>query len=319
MIEPTAESNDHGYAALIELVRAHSAKPPAPATFRELVVHIDELRPRFNEEVHDLAELYLAFFALSAIESVVERPRDEQLDLLALTVFPTAFEVEPRKGESAQAYLLRLCGDALPRECKDYVPEGWPVVLTAKARRMLKHRAQEALSTCTTCASEEVFEEVLARYSERVARDDAFAKEHEDAYLPRRWPMAAEHRAPWSGAVLLARVGGEPTLGGEPLPPGEWHRLLARQRRGAAVLGVHLEPDDHVDTLKVIARDAARAGYAELALQVRDAKYPYALGEYRLALRGRARRVDVRDIDTIQILARALDARAARSETPPRL
>ena len=82
------------------------------------------------------------------------------------------------------------------------------------------------------------------------------------------------------------------------------------------MLGVHLGPDDRVETLRVIGRDARRAGYRELALQVRGEHFPYELGEYRLALGGRGRAADVRAIDTIQVLARSLDAARSRGRTP---
>jgi hypothetical protein len=321
VVKRSPESNDHGYAALISLVEAHSAKPVSPVAFRQFVVDVAGVRPRFNEEVSDLAELYVAFFALPVFESVAGETRQAQLDAIALTVFPTAFELEPEAGESARDYLLRLCGDVQPLMCKDFVPEGWAVVLSAKARRRLKHRAEEALSQCTTCGDETVYTEILERFSKVVAREDAFAKEHEGDYVRGKWPMAGGHADAWSEVSLFARVDGVVSLDGQVLPPGAWHRPLkaARARGGQRVLGVHLEPDDSTGDLRAIGRDAARAGYELVAVQVRDAQFPYALREYRVALRGRARRVDVRDIDTIQILARALDAKRAHGDTPPRL
>ena len=68
---------------------------------------------------------------------------------------------------------------------------------------------------------------------------------------------------------------------------------------------------------------AARAGYRTVALQVRGKTYPYALGEYRIAAArgGRGESVDIRDVDTVQILVRALDAAAGRAggDAPIRL
>ncbi len=320
MVEEQPDDNDHGHAALLAAVEAHTAKPASPVAFREFVVQIDEIRPRFNEEIADFAALYLAFLALPVMESLVDMPREQQLDALALTVFPTAFGLDPKPGETSHDYLLRLCGVEQPLECKEYVPEGWPVVLSAKVRRKLKFRAQEALYSCSICGNVETYTEILERFSKKVAAEDAFAALNEAESLPSAWAIAGGAAAAWSGAPVFAIDGdGDAVFEGEELPTGSWHRPLKQRRNGRAVLGVHLRPDDRVRTLETIAKDATRAGYSELALQVRVHGFPYALSEYRIGLRGRGKRIDVRSVDTIQILARALDALHHGGHTSPRL
>jgi len=320
MVERKPDDNDHGHAALLAAVEAHTAVPPSPVAFREFVLQIAQLRPRFNEEVSDFAELYLAFSALPVMESLVDLPRDQQLHALALTVFPTAFGLEPIAGEKPRDYLLRLCGEQQPLECKEYVPEAWPVVLSAKVRRKLKFRAQEALSGCNICGNEETYTGILERFSDKVAAEDAFAALNEGDYFPSAWSIAGGAAATWSGAPVFAIDGdGDAVFEGEELPVGSWQQPLKQGRQGRAVLGVHLRPDDRVRTLKTIATDASRAGYSELALQVRAHGFPYVLSEYRIGLRGRGKRIDVRDVDTIQILARVLDALHQGGHTSPRL
>jgi hypothetical protein len=318
MVEVEPDDNDHGHAALLAAVEAHTKRPVTPEAFREFALEIRGIAPRFNEEISEFAELYLAFAALPVMQSLVDLPRDEQLDRLALTVFPTAFGLEPEPGETAYDYLLRLCGEAQPLECKEYAPQGWPVVLVAKARRKLKHRAQEALSGCNICGNEDTYTGILEEFGETVAKEDAYAALHEDDYLPEKWPLAGPAAEPWSDAHVFALAGGDATLDAEPLPTGRWVKPLAAARDGDTVLGVHLRPTAKVRELRVIAGDASKAGYRELALQVREKSYPFERKQYRLQLTGRATRVDVRDIDTIQILARALDPMAAR-KTPARL
>jgi hypothetical protein len=313
LLQPAPDENDHGRAALLAAVEEHAALPPSPAAYRAFTTKVDALRPRFNAEVSDHAGLYVAFFALPVLEAQLERPRPEQLEALALTVLPAAFGVQPRPQETVRDYLLRVCGREQPLDCKDWVPEGWPVMLLARARRELKHKAGEALSTCTICGDESRYEQMLAHFSELVAKEDAHAKLMEDEYVPSAWPTAGEHADAWAGAPLFAIDGdGNARLGDETLPPGSWRLALRGARAGGnTTLGVHLRPRDRLKTLRTVAADAAAAGYTELALQVRRHGFPYPLAQYRISLRA-GRRVDVRDTDTIQILARALDALAAR-------
>lgn len=319
LVAASPDDDDHGRAALLAAVEAHAAKPPTPANYRAFVLELRALRPRFNAEVAQHADLYETFFALPVLQAVADRPRDEQLDALALTVLPSAFGVDPAPGEDARAYLLRVCGREQPLECKQYVPEGWPVVLLARARRDLKHRASEALHACTICGDVAVYERMLAEFADAVAAEDAYAAEHADDYLPGCWALAGDRAQPVTeDAPLLAidtdghaTLDADPLSGGdgEPLSGGSWVRALAAARRGRSLLAVHLRPGDRVRTLRAIERDAARAGYAAIALRVRRAGYPYPLREYRIDLPAGTRRVDVREVDTIQILARAVDAR----------
>jgi len=319
LLPPGADGSDHGQAALIAAVESYNGKPATPAGYRAFALEIDGLRPIFNEEVGEFADMYLSFLALPILEAQLDRPRDQQLEALALTVFPTAFGVEPRAGEAVRDYLLRLCGESKPLECREYAPEGWPLILSAKVRRTMKHRAQGALDSCSICGERATYVGILEKFDTGAAKEDALAAEHEDEYDPHRWPMSGESAAPWSGAPLFALVDGDALLDGAPLPSGAWHPSLTAARHGTRVLGVHLTPSTQVRTLRVLATDATRAGYHELALQVRDRRFPYTLGEYRIALRGAAPRLDTRDIDTIQILARALDLTRSKTDRPPRL
>ncbi len=319
VVKPGPATNDYAYKDLLAAVADHATKPVSPEEFKAFADRVGQLRPRFNEEIRELADMYLAFAALPVLQQQLDRPRDEQLHALALTVYPTAFGVGARDGESARDYLLRLCGEELMFECRDIVPEGWPVLLSAKVRRKMKQKAQTALKNCVTCADKAIYQQRLDDYKKSVTAEDAYAKEHESDYSPRAWAMSAGNVRPWSGAVVFALDGGEPLLAGKPLPTGSWVEPMADARGDARVLGVHLKPGARVDQLRAIAKDAAAAGYDELALQVRDRQYPYELGEYRISLARKGKRIDVRDIDTVQILARQLDHYANQHKDPPRL
>ena len=91
--------------------------------------------------------------------SVAAKPMAEQVEELALTVWPTLLgqeivadkilinqdprwlEFKPKQGEAARDYLMRLCGGVLAGECKQVVPEYQGAAVAAYAMR----RATELL------------------------------------------------------------------------------------------------------------------------------------------------------------------------------
>jgi|GEM_PF-3262015 len=304
-----ASSDDHGYADLIAAIEEQSKQPTSPTHYRDFVERVQVLSPRFNEEMREIAELYTAFRALPVIEAHLDRPRSEQLGLLAKTVFPTAFGLEPNDDESVDGYLQRLCGVEDPLSCKQYVPEGWPVVMSARARRSLKHRAQEALDGCGLCPDEASHRAYLEKFSKLAAKEDAYAARVDRRFRTDRWPVTGQNGGePWAGYPLFALVGdGKAVFGDEELAPGKWAEPLAARRGDAKTLGVHLLPDTKVQTLRVLAADAAAAGFTQIALQARRSEYPYEIRQYAISLGRKGARVDVRDIDSVQILVRALD------------
>jgi hypothetical protein len=315
--------HDYGYDQLLAAVARHAEQPVSPDQFRQFVGQVDQLAPQFNEDTEQRAELHTAFFAIEVVRAQREHPPAQQLSALALSVFPTAFRVTPRADESERAYLLRLCGTEKPDECRAIVPEGWPIVLTARARRRLKERAVEALSNCRRCEDVSTFSAELEAFSAEVKELDAEAARRRDDFSPRRWPVAAAQGQPWPDQAPLLSIAadGEARLNGEPVPPERRPERLRALRKDGRTLGVHLLPSDRVGTLRAIGAEARRVGYQVVALQARERQFPYPVRAYPLSVgRGRgARRADVREVDTIQILVRSLDAAYARSDQPVRL
>jgi hypothetical protein len=133
-----------------------------------------------------------------------------------------------------------------------------------------------------------------------------------DRATPSFWPRAGTASAPWSGAPVLELGGDTVTLDGEPMADDEWRRLLAERRAGRTALAVHLRPRQETRVLRAALADAAKAGWTTVALQVRAGAYPFELREYTLATRGRGPAVEVRDVDSIQVLVQALDAAVTR-------
>jgi len=316
------DPSDYGQSALVAAANELSANPSSPAAYRAFRDKVDALRGKFSESVAEEAERYLVFLALGPLESVADRSREEQLQALALTVWPTVFEVKPREGESPKAYLERVCTTEMATECKHSVPDYWPVMLGAMVWTRLKERAHVAYRTCGSCTDDPGYVAALAKYDEQEGKWSALAGKAKDAAKPESWPVAGKNAKPWSGAPLLARdLDGKTFLDDAELSPRQLRKQLAERRGDRSVLGVYLNPRDRVETVRALLDDVAAAGYSEVAFLALDPHFPYAKKEYRLAIGRRARGAAVpsRNSDTVQVLVQALDAIAAGATGPLRL
>ncbi|HEU5056688.1 MAG TPA: hypothetical protein VFU21_09175 [Kofleriaceae bacterium] len=308
-------TGDYGRVELDKAVATFQKQPTSPAAYRALALEVQRLDPVFNQPVRDTAERQLAFLALEPMAAQIDRSPEEQVEALALTVWPTAFNVEPNAGETARAYLERVCSGPLATECKYVVPERWPTVLAAMVWRRMKMRAREAYSQCRLCKQDTTFPAMLEKFDQFDNRMQAERARLGDRADRDAWPEAGEHMAPWSGAPLLDLVADPFEWNGEEFD-GDWQDRIRGRPEGADVLGLHVRPRTEVRHVRAVVAAAARAGYRAVALQVRGRTYPYPLGEYRIAAArrgGRGESVDIRDVDTVQILARALDAAAGRA------
>jgi hypothetical protein len=312
-------TGEYGKTALEAAVAAFREDPTSTASYRAFVVEVNRLASAFNQPVADTAERHLAFLALEPMAAQFDKPPAEQLEALALTVWPTAFHVEPKAGESARAYLERVCAGPMATECKYIVPEEWPVVLSAMVWRRMKMRARESYSACRLCKQDKSYPAMLEKFDQFDNRVQAERAKVGDRADRDAWPEAGDAMAPWTAPPLLDLVADPFEFVGEEFD-GDWQDRIRARPKGAEVLGLHVRPRTEVRHVRAVLRGAARAGYRAVALQVRSRTYPYPLGEYRLATgrqRGRLETVDIRDVDTVQILTRALDAAAARAGKPP--
>ncbi|HKE20408.1 MAG TPA: hypothetical protein VKB80_36285 [Kofleriaceae bacterium] len=307
-------TGDYGRQALRAAVQKFRGAPRSPEAYRAMAVEIERIRPAFNQDVADEAERGLSFLALGPMAAQLDRPFEEQMAALALTVWPTAIRLEPQASEAARAYLERACSSTMSAECKYVVPEYWPLVLSARVWKRMKDRARDAYSECRQCKQDPTFAALLEEYEQDATRVIHLAKAEEGRVERSAWPEAGTSASDWSGAPVLDLVADPPLFMGEPVE-GSWRARLRASRRGNGhdkVLAVHLRPRSEVRHLRDAVRSAAAAGYQAVALQVRGHAYPYPLREYRIATRGGGRAIDVRDVDTIQYLVRTLDAAAAR-------
>ncbi|HTE56348.1 MAG TPA: hypothetical protein VK698_36090 [Kofleriaceae bacterium] len=310
-------TGDYGRHALRAAVQKFRATPRSSEAYRALAVEVERLRPSFNQDVADEAERNLVFLALGPLEEQLERPLEEQMRALALTVWPTALHVEPKPGEDVRRYLERACAGPLAAECKYIVPEYWPLMLSHSVWRRLKDRSRVAYSACRPCAQEPSYAALLEQFDQHLSALDRRAHAEEGQAARDAWPEAGENAREWSGAPTIDLVPDPPLLAGQPIE-SDWRVQVRNLRKSLPppgdVLGVHLKPRAEVRQLRDVLRAAAAAGYREVALQARRREYPYQLVEYRLAARGAmGRPVDARDPDNIQFLVRGLDAAAERT------
>ena len=317
-----ADENAYGRAELLAAVQELSRGSRSPAEYRVLAQKVAALKPRFDESTAAEAERNLALLALEPLSSVQGQPMDEQLQALALTVWPTALGIEPKAGEDAQAYTRRLCAEELASHCKHVVPKYRPLIIGTLVWTRFKERARLAVNACKICESDPAYARVIAKFEEREAAMTARAAEIADDAHPSHWPVAGPNAAPWSDAPLIVelRPDGTAAMGGEELPAGEWGKALAAAHADADGLGVAIAPSTAVARLRALAKAAAVAGFRELTLQARVPEYPYDLRAYRMAIGRRGgKRVQVRDIDSVQVLVQALDAALAAGVVLPAL
>ncbi len=313
------QTGDYGKLELDKAVGEFRKSPTSPQGYRAIQVEAQRLDPVFNQPVRDIAERHLAFLSLEPMAAQVDKPPQEQVDALALTIWPTAFNVEPNAGESARAYLERVCAGPLATECKYIVPETWPTVLSAMVWRRMKMRAREAYAQCRLCKQDPSYSAMLEKFDQYDNRMQAARAKLGDRADRDAWPEAGEKMAPWSGAPLLDLVADPFEWNGADFD-GDWQDRIRARPRDADVLGLHVRPRTEVRHVRAVVAGAGKAGYRAVALQVRSRVYPYPLGEYRIATsgaRGGGESVDIRDVDTVQILVRALDAATARAGGAP--
>lgn len=308
-----SEGGDFGRAALFEAIETFRAEPTSPEAYRRLAAKIDELRPRFDDHIEEIADRMLSFLAIGPLEAYANRDPEERIEALAATVWPTALGPEPEPAESGHAYLERICGGELAGECKFLVPEMRALQLGARVWRRFRQRAQEAHAYCKRCQEDESYRRTLARYDETGFDIESEAAERKGDGHPSRWPRVDAMAQPWEDILTLeVGEGGTLRLSGKEVEAKRWREVLSRRHQDSSAVGLHLRPGTSARTLRDFVRDLGRLGYREIRLQVRAPEYPYELGYYRLATPGALRGavdIDVRDTDTVQVVSLAMEHR----------
>ena len=165
------EAHDYNHGELQAAVDKFVTAGRTPRAYAELARTTLALRPGMDRSTAEQAELRLVVLALAPIRSVAALPIDDQVDALALTVWPTllappieadgilrrresAPAVLPRPDEAPRPYLERLCGRQLAADCKQVVPEHQGTVISALATRRATERARGAVADCLICTTD---------------------------------------------------------------------------------------------------------------------------------------------------------------------
>lgn len=319
-VAPGADNRAYGRAQLLAAVEVFSKSDRSPTAYRTMAVAIEGLQPRFNDLVRVEAERHLVVLALTPLEANYQKTPAERLQLLATTVWPTALQQAPGPDETPTAYAQRLCGGPLALECQYVVPEYRALQLSAVVWDRLQERARTSIQGCEPCKSQPHYREVLDTYTRLERRLETRAANAVDKGKPSRWPLAGENALPWSNPPLLELADtGAHLFEGAAIEPGDWTPVLTAARLDHEVLGVFVKSSARVSDLRAALDEAQKAGFQQIALQVRMRQYPYDLAEYRLSTTPGEQTVRIRNIDTIQILVQALDTIAATGQRQHRI
>lgn len=319
---------DYHRGELLAAIDRFVAAGRSAASFGVLAAEVEALRPGMDESVAEEAERRMIVLALDPVEVLADRPLPEQVAALATTVWPFALKpglddalptgalaqrvlaLSVQDGETPDVYLIRLCGDVLAAECKFAVPELQGAIVRARAVERFTERARLAVQGCAPCVGEKTWTEAVTRW-EALDRGVAATADNDEALArPARWPMAGPGAVDWPAGIPLVIIedDGDAVLDGVVLAPGERIAAFRRARTGGP-LGVHLPAAARADQLEAMLADAARAGYREIVLQVRDTTYPWAVRGYRFAAAKKRRPGSPwRPTDTVQVVLRAVDA-----------
>ena len=173
------DATDYNHKALNAAVDEFVANGRSTQAYAELSRDLLVLRPGMDRTVAEEAELKLVVLALGPIKSVQAKSMAEQVNELALTVWPTLLSppveadavliqrdakaalLQPQSGEDARAYLQRLCGGPLAGDCKQVVPEHQGAVVATVATRRAMERVRNAVAACVMCSADPGWHEAV--------------------------------------------------------------------------------------------------------------------------------------------------------------
>ena len=305
-----------------------AAKRTAPA-YADLAQKVIALRPGMDATVAEEAELRMVVLALDPMVAHKDLPIIEQINALALTVWPTllaprieadqlnripdpkAVEYPPKPGEDANAYILRLCSSALVTTCKHAVPERQGEIVAALANRRATERVRISVSECLECSSEGAnpgWAAAVAGWEALDRRSAQTITEIENQADPGNWPAAgaaSDEDPQLPEAELTLR--GDIVVDGHAYGPNQQRIDVLKDLRGKSdVIALHFRPDQNLAAVKGVLEDAKKAGVQRVAVVAREPVYPYRRRVYWVA-NGTGLRANLRPTDSLQLLLHAVD------------
>jgi hypothetical protein len=320
------ESADYNQKALLQAVDKFVAAGRTPEAYGELSQTAFQLRAGMDHTVAQETELKLMVLALAPVQSVHAKPVSEQVDALALTVWPTllapeiaadellvkrdpnAVQMLPRSGETAQTYLIRLCGGPLAAECKHVVPELQGPVVAAVAARRATERVRNAVGDCVMCGADPGWHEAVRAWEALDRMANATINEAERRADPDNWPVAGS-AAELDVGLPEAEVNesGEVVIGGQHYAGNQRIPALRDLRGDSKALALHLRPEMSLAQVRALLADVHKSGTARVAVIARSAYYPWDRKIYWIA-DGVGTQTGLRATDSLQLLLHAVDA-----------
>lgn len=328
----SSETADYNHKELGAAVDTFVARGRTTQAYGDLASTVLALRPGMDHTVAAEAELKLLVLALGPIESVQSKPMAEQVEALALTVWPTliapaieadqvlikrdpnAAQLAPKPGEDAKAYLERLCGGPLAGECKQVVPEYHGAAISALAMHRATERVRNAVSDCLSCNTDPGWHEAVRQWESLDQASAVTIHDVERRADPDNWPIAgnaaqgasdiADVTSLWREAEINSI--GEVVIGGQRYAATARIEALRDLRGDSETITLHLRPDLSLAQVKGILADARKSGASKVAVVARAPQYPWERRIYWLSESGTTR-AGLRPTDSLQLLLHTLD------------
>jgi len=320
------ETADYNHGALLTAVDSFVAAGRTPAAYADLAATATKLRAGMDRTVANETELKLLVLALAPVESVHGRPMQQQIDALALTVWPTllapVFEFEglvdrrderdtaklPLPSERPNAYLTRLCGGPLAGDCKEVVPEMQGTVVAALATRRATERVRNAIADCTLCSSDPLWHEAIRSWEALDRNSNATITDVHQQADPDNWPVAGsaseiDPRLPEADVNET----GELVIAGQHYTTPQRVAALRDLRCDGPAIALHLRPEVPLAQVRALLSDARRSGATRVAVVARQPQYPWDRRVYWIA-DGVGTHTGLRPTDSLQLLLHAVDA-----------
>jgi hypothetical protein len=326
------QSADYNQTELRAAVDKFVAAGRTPEAYAELAQAVLALRQGMDRTVGQEAELKMVVLALGPVEAASMHPIAQQVEELAITVWPTLLaptieadavmvkrdeksaELMPKPGESPRQYLQRLCSGPLAGDCKQIVPEYQGAVVGALATRRATERIRSALTVCMTCSTEPGWHDAQRAWEALDRLASGSIHEIERRASPDNWPVAgnaaettdslADMTAIWREAEINAQ--GEVVIGGQHYGVGQRIDALRDLRGDSETITLHVPPDMSLAQVRGILSDVKRSGAVKVAVVARTPHYPWERRIYWLASDGHTR-ADLRPTDTLQLLLHTID------------
>jgi len=320
------ESADYNHAPMLVAVDKFVAGGRTPESYAELSQVAFQLRSGMDRAVAKETELKLMVLALAPVQSVHAKAMPEQVDVLALTVWPTmlapVFEADgllikrdpkaaqllPRNGEAASAYIVRLCGGPLASECKQVVPEHQGAVVASIATRRATERVRNAVADCVMCGADPGWHEAVRAWEALDRMANSSINEIERRADPDNWPVAgsAAELDPRLPEAEISEVG-EIVVGGQHYGANQRVSALRDLRGGGKTIALHLRPEMSLAQVRALLGDVRKSGATRVAVVARAAQYPWDRKVYWIA-EGSGTHTGLRSTDSLQLLLHAVDA-----------